>query len=193
MHKKLWLCLVLLLVIPALLFTTSCAKKTVKTEPAVKEDAAKKAEAEAARQADLERQRKLQEERLKAERMKSEAGMKGAAEGRAQFEQENIYFDFDRSNLKMDAQAVLKRKATFLKANPNEKAIIQGHCDERGTSEYNLALGDRRANSAKKFLENLGIAGSRIKTISYGEERPLDSGNNEAAWAKNRNCQFRLQ
>jgi len=192
MHKKLWLCLVLLLVIPALLFTTSCAKKTVTTEPAAKEDAAKKAEAEAARQADLERQRKLQEERLKAERMKSEAGMKGAGE-RAQFEQENVYFDFDRSNLKMDAQAVLKRKATFLKANPNEKAIIQGHCDERGTSEYNLALGDRRANSAKKFLENLGIAGSRIKTISYGEERPLDSGNNEAAWAKNRNCQFRLQ
>ena len=192
MHKKLWLCLVLLLVIPALLFTTSCAKKTVKTEPAAKEDAAKKAEAEAARQAEVERQRKLQEERLQAERMKSEASMKEAG-GRAQFEQENVYFDFDRSNLKMDAQEVLKRKATFLKANPNEKAIIEGHCDERGTSEYNLALGDRRANSAKKFLENLGIAGSRIKTISYGEERPLDSGNNEAAWAKNRNCQFRLQ
>lgn len=192
MHKKLWLCLVLLLVIPALLFTTSCAKKTVKTEPAAKEDAAKKAEAEAARQAEVERQRKLQEERLQAERMKSEASMKEAG-GRAQFEQENVYFDFDRSNLKMDAQEVLKRKATFLKANPNEKVIIEGHCDERGTSEYNLALGDRRANSAKKFLENLGIGDSRIKTISYGEERPLDSGNNEAAWAKNRNCQFRLQ
>ena len=184
--------MVLLLVIPALLFTTSCAKKTVKTEPAAKEDVAKKAEAEAARQAEVERQRKLQEERLQAERMKSEAGMKEAG-GRAQFEQENVYFDFDRSNLKMDAQEVLKRKATFLKANPNEKAIIEGHCDERGTSEYNLALGDRRANSAKKFLENLGIGDSRIKTISYGEERPLDSGNNEAAWAKNRNCQFRLQ
>ena len=190
MHKKLRLCLVLLLVIPGLLLTTSCAKKTVKTEPAVKEDAAKKAEAEAARQAELERQRKLQEERLKAERMKSGADVKGA---RAQFEQENIYFDFDRSNLKMDAQDILKKKAAFLKANPNEKALIEGHCDERGTNEYNLALGDRRANSAKKFLVNLGIAGSRITTISYGEERPLDPGKNEAAWAKNRNCQFRLQ
>ena len=188
MHKKLWLCLVLLLVIPALLFTTSCAKKTVKTEPAVKEDAAKKAETEAARQAELERQRKLEEQRLKSEGYKGEA-LKEAE----QFENENIYFDFDRSNLKMDSQEILKRKATFLKANSNHKLLIEGHCDERGTSEYNLALGDRRGNSTKKFLENLGIAGSRIKTISYGEERPLDSGNNEAAWAKNRNCQFRLQ
>jgi peptidoglycan-associated lipoprotein len=190
MHKKLWLCLALLLVIPGLLFTTSCAKKTVKSEPATKEDAAKKAEVEAARQAELERQRKLQEERLKAERVKSGGG--GGA-GRAQFEKENIYFEFDRSNLKMDAQDVLKQKAAFLKANPNSNAIIQGHCDERGTNEYNLALGDRRANSAKKFLENLGIAGSRIKTVSFGEERPLNTGKGDAAWAKNRNCQFRLQ
>ena len=111
MHKKLWLCLALLLVIPGLLFTTSCAKKTVKSEPATKEDAAKKAEVEAARQAELERQRKLQEERLKAERVKSGGG--GGA-GRAQFEKENIYFEFDRSNLKMDAQDVLKQKAAFL-------------------------------------------------------------------------------
>jgi len=93
----------------------------------------------------------------------------------------------------MDAQDVLKQKAAFLKANPNSNAIIQGHCDERGTNEYNLALGDRRANSAKKFLENLGIAGSRIKTVSFGEERPLNTGKGDAAWAKNRNCQFRLQ
>jgi peptidoglycan-associated lipoprotein len=192
MHKKFWLCLALLLVIPGLLFTTSCAKKTVKTEPAAKEDAAKKAEAEATRQAELERQRKLQEERLKAESMKSGAGMKGTG-GRAQFEQENIYFDFDRSNLKMDAQDVLKQKAAFLKANPNAKAIIEGHCDERGTNEYNLALGDRRADSARKFLENLGIAGARITTVSYGEERPLDAGKSDAAMAKNRNSQFKLQ
>jgi len=188
MHKKLWLCLVLLLVIPALLFTTSCAKKTVKTEPAAKEDAAKMAEAEAARQAELERQRKLEEQRLKSEGFKGEA-LKEAE----QFEREKIYFDFDRSNLKMDAQKNLKRKAAFLKANPNHKLIIEGNCDERGTSEYNLALGDRRANSTKKFLENLGIAGSRITTISYGEERPANPDSNEAAWAENRNCQFRLQ
>jgi peptidoglycan-associated lipoprotein len=194
MHKKLWLCLALLLVIPGLLFTTSCAKKTVKPEPAAMgEDAAKKAEAEAARQAEMERQRKLQEERLKAEKMQADAARMKAEGPRVRFEQENIYFDFDKSNLKMDAQEILKRKAAFLKANPNDSVLIEGNCDERGTSEYNLALGDRRANSAKKFLVNLGVAASRIKTISYGEERPLDPGHNAAAWAKNRNCQFKLQ
>lgn len=194
MHKKLWLCLALLLVIPGLLFTTSCAKKTVKTEPAAMgEDAAKKAEAEAARQAEMERQRKLQEERLNAEKMQAEAARMKAEGPKVRFEQENIYFDFDKSNLKMDAQEILKQKAAFLKANPNDSVLIEGNCDERGTSEYNLALGDRRANSAKKFLVNLGVAASRIKTISYGEERPLDPGHNDAAWAKNRNCQFKLQ
>lgn len=194
MHKKLRLCLVLLLVIPGLLFTTSCAKKTVKTEPAAAgEDAAKKAEAEAARQAELERQRKLQEERLKAEQIRADAERLKGEGARVRFEKENIHFDFDKSNLRMDAQEILKRKAAFLKANPNDKVLIEGHCDERGTNEYNLALGDRRANSARKFLMNMGIADSRIKTISYGEERPLDPGHNEDAWAKNRNCQFRLQ
>jgi len=157
------------------------------------EEAAKKSEAEAARQAELERQRKLEEERLKAEQTQANAARMKAEEAKVSFEQENIYFDFDKSNLKMDAQEILKRKAVYLKANPNDSLLIEGNCDERGTDEYNLALGDRRANSAKKFLVNLGIAESRIKTISYGEERPLDPGHNEAAWAKNRNCQFRLQ
>ena len=193
MHKKLWLCLVLLLVIPGVLFTTSCAKKTVKTEAAAGEDAAQKAEAEAARQAELERQRKLEEDRLEAERIRADADRLKGEGARVRFEQEHIYFDFDKSNLKPDAQEVLKRKATFLKANPNDNVLIEGHCDERGTNEYNLALGDRRANSAKKFLMNLGIAESRIRTISYGEEQPLDPGHNEAAWAKNRRCEFKLQ
>ena len=80
-----------------------------------------------------------------------------------------------------------------MKANPNDSVLIEGNCDERGTNEYNIALGDRRTNSAKKFLVILGISESRIKTISYGEERPLDSGHNESAWAKNRNCQFKLR
>ncbi len=193
MHKKLWLCLVLLLVIPGVLFTTSCAKKTVKTEAATGEDAAQKAEAEAARQAELERQRKLEEQRLEAERIRADADRLKGEGAKVRFEQENIYFDFDKSNLKPEAQEVLKRKATFLKANPNDNLLIEGHCDERGTNEYNLALGDRRANSAKKFLVNLGIAESRIRTISYGEEQPLDPGHNEAAWAKNRRCEFKLQ
>jgi len=193
MQKKFWLGWILLLVIPGLLFTTSCAKKAVKTEPAVKAEDAGKAEAEAARRAEMEKQRRLEEERLRAEKIRADAErMKGEGEG-ARFEKEMIYFDFDKSNLKPEAQEVLKRKAAYLQGNPNAKAIIEGHCDERGTNEYNLALGDRRASSAKKFLVNLGIADSRLKTISYGEERPLDPGHNEAAWSKNRRCQFKLQ
>jgi len=193
MQKKFWLGWILLLVIPGLLFTTSCAKKAVKTEPAVKAADAGKAEAEAARRAEMEKQRRLEEERLRAEKIRADAErMKGEGEG-ARFEKEMIYFDFDKSNLKPEAQEVLKRKAAYLQSNPNAKAIIEGHCDERGTNEYNLALGDRRASSAKKFLVNLGIADSRLKTISYGEERPLDPAHNEAGWSKNRRCQFKLQ
>jgi peptidoglycan-associated lipoprotein len=79
-----------------------------------------------------------------------------------------------------------------MKANPNIKARIEGHCDERGTNEYNLALGDRRANSAKEFLLNLGIAENRLTTISHGEEKPIDPGHDEAAWAKNRRAQFAI-
>jgi len=194
MHKRLWFLLVFLLVIPGLIVTTSCAKKTVKTGPTAEEQAAAKtAEAEAARQAELAKQRKLEEERLKAEQMRKEEDRMKAEGEKTRFENENIYFDFDKSNLKLEAQEILKRKADHLKKNPNAKVVIEGHADERGTAEYNLALGDRRANSAMKFLENLGIAEARMKTISYGEERPLDPGHNEAAWAKNRRAQFVLQ
>ncbi|MBW1697236.1 MAG: peptidoglycan-associated lipoprotein Pal [Deltaproteobacteria bacterium] len=195
MHKKFWLVAVLLLAIPGLLFTVSCAKKTVRAQPAVKaeDEAAKKAAEEAARRAELERQKRLEEERLRAEKARREAEKGKMEDERVRFESEMIYFDFDKSNLKPEAQEVLKRKAEFLRKYPDVKVIIEGHCDERGTNEYNLALGDRRANSAKAFLVNLGIAESRLTTISYGEERPLDPGHNEKAWAKNRRDQFVIE
>ena len=154
---------------------------------AAEDDAAKKA-AEAARQAEMERQRQkaLEEQRLKEEGIAAGAGMNE----RARFERERIHFDFDKYNLTPEAQKILTRKAEFLRKNGNLKAVIEGHCDERGTAEYNLALGDRRANSAKNYLVNLGISESRLTAISYGEELPSDRRPNEAAWAKNRRCQF---
>ena len=97
-----------------------------------------------------------------------------------------IYFDFDKSNLKPPAVAKLDNVADFMSKNADANIRIEGHCDERGTSEYNLALGDRRANSAKKYLVDLGISAERLSTISYGEEKPADPGHDEAAWAKNR-------
>ena len=193
MKKSLWLRFALLLVIPGLLFTASCAKKTVKTEPVTKmseEEAAKMAAEKAKaleREKEMARKRALEEQRLKDEAAKREIEKKAA---RYQFENADIHFEFDKSSLLPEAQEILKEKAEWLRRNPGVSAIIEGHCDERGTNEYNIALGDRRAKSAKSFLVNLGIAGSRLETISYGEERPVDPGHNENAWAKNRRAHF---
>ncbi len=102
----------------------------------------------------------------------------------------NIYFDFDRSDITEASQAELKANAAWMAANPTSKVMLEGHCDERGTSEYNMALGERRASAAREYLVRLGVDPARMQTISYGEERPVDPGHNEAAWAKNRRVQF---
>jgi peptidoglycan-associated lipoprotein len=104
----------------------------------------------------------------------------------------NIFFDFDKYNLKPEAIQKLDQTAGWLADNPGVQIRIEGHCDERGTDEYNIALGDRRANSAKKYLVNLGISVDRLSTVSYGEERPADAGHNEAAWAKNRRAECKI-
>ena len=103
-----------------------------------------------------------------------------------------IYFDFDKSNIKQDQRSRLEKNAGFLKQNPAVKIRIEGNCDERGTSEYNMALGERRALSAKTYLENLGVHGDRLHAISYGEEKPLLHGHDEFSWAQNRRDDFIL-
>jgi peptidoglycan-associated lipoprotein len=102
----------------------------------------------------------------------------------------DIHFNYDKYDIRREDEGILKENAAFLKKNPNMKIQIEGHCDERGTTEYNLALGERRANSVKKYLVSLGIASDRISAISYGKERPFDRGHNEQAWAKNRRAHF---
>jgi len=101
-----------------------------------------------------------------------------------------IYFDFDKSIVRPDQVERIETNALFLKGNPEVKVRIEGNCDERGTNEYNMALGERRAMGAMKYLVNLGIVDSRLSTLSYGEERPLNPGNNEVAWAENRRGDF---
>lgn len=103
---------------------------------------------------------------------------------------QDINFDFDKYNVRDDARTVLEKNAAWLKKNPGVKIQIEGHCDERGSVEYNLALGERRAKSTKDYLVSLGIEAGRISTISFGKEKPLDSGHNEDAWAKNRRAHF---
>ena len=99
---------------------------------------------------------------------------------------DRVFFDLDKSDLKPEARRTLERQAAWLKQYGNVAVTIEGHCDERGTREYNLALGERRANSAKNYLINSGIAAARVTTISYGKERPVALGSNEAAWSQNR-------
>jgi peptidoglycan-associated lipoprotein len=99
---------------------------------------------------------------------------------------QDAFFEYNDSQLTADAQTALTSSATWLKKNPQYNLLIEGHCDERGTEQYNLALGDRRANQAKEYLVTLGVDAGRIRTVSYGEERPFDPGHDDAAWAKNR-------
>jgi len=103
-----------------------------------------------------------------------------------------IYFDFDKSDLRSEALDQLRKNAEWLKANAGLRVRIEGNCDERGTVEYNLALGDRRAVTAKNYLLKAGIEASRIETISFGEEHPVDPGHNEGAWQRNRRDDFVL-
>ncbi len=99
---------------------------------------------------------------------------------------DRVFFDFDQYNLKSSSQATLERQAAWLKTYSGVTLTVEGHCDERGTREYNLALGARRANAVKDYLVSLGVDPSRVTTISYGKERPAELGSNEAAWAANR-------
>lgn len=103
-----------------------------------------------------------------------------------------IHFEFDKAAILPEYSGVLSRKAAILAANPKVTIRVAGHCDERGSDEYNLALGNRRAAAAKRFLEDRGIPGTRIDVVSYGKEQPLDPGHNETAWAMNRRDEFAI-
>lgn len=166
MQKKFWLMIAMFLVIPGLLFAVGCQKKAVSQAKAPAPTAAP-APAPAPKAAPM-----------------------APAPSGWNITQNNIYFEFDKSTLTPMAQDTLMRHAAWLRDNPDATVTIEGHCDDRGTNEYNLALGDRRADSAKAFLVDLGIAASRLTTISYGEERPLCMQQTEECWAKNRRGHF---
>jgi peptidoglycan-associated lipoprotein len=104
---------------------------------------------------------------------------------------DTVYFEYDQSTLSETAKETLVRNAEWLRSNPNARVQVEGNADERGTNEYNLALGERRATAVKSYLTSLGIDGTRLVTISYGEERPTDSGHGEESWAKNRRVDFK--
>lgn len=115
-----------------------------------------------------------------------------ATEPKMPLQFDKVYFEFDKYTITADQRNNLARNAEVLKAYPDVKVLIEGHCDERGTIEYNLSLGEKRANTVKDYLVNYGIAGSRLSTISYGEEKPADPGKNEQAWSRNRRAEFTI-
>ncbi len=114
------------------------------------------------------------------------AAVPGSQQDLAQNAGDRVFFEFNRSDISSEAQQILERQASWLQHYPNVSVTIEGHCDERGTREYNLALGERRADAVKNVLVAAGIPASRISTISYGKERPIVVGSNEQAWAQNR-------
>lgn len=132
--------------------------------------------------AELEEQRRTEKERI--------AGIKATENVPSPFQ--DIYFDFDQSSVREDAKPVLQQIAAYMQKNPDVKLVIEGHCDSRGTAEYNMALGERRAESVKKYLIALGVKPASLSTVSYGKEKPLVQGDTEDAWAKNRRAHFVL-
>ena len=136
-------------------------------------------------QADMSQQTEakgVDEGSMKSEKVPSHDHMAGM---------EKVYFDFDQFTLSADARKTLGDNAKYLQANSAVQVVIEGHCDERGSDEYNLALGESRALAAKNYLVSLGINAKRLSVISYGEEKPAVQGHNENAWAKNRRAEFK--
>jgi len=138
-----------------------------RAEEAARAEAARQA---AQRAAEAERQRRVAAARSTLEAM--------------------VFFDYDKSEIRDDAAAALRQKVDILRASPQVRLRIEGHADERGSTEYNLALGNRRAEAVRQFLAGFGLAQDRFEIVSYGEGRPLDQGHDEAAWARNRRAQF---
>jgi peptidoglycan-associated lipoprotein len=146
-----------------------------------------------------ERRRREEEERRRMEEEERARREREAAGERARVSEElrntlavMIHFDFDRSEIRPGDAAILDQKIAILAANPSLRIRISGHCDERGSDEYNLALGNRRATSAKQYLVSHGIDGGRIETVSFGEERPIAMGRDENSWAQNRRDEFEI-
>jgi len=131
-----------------------------------------------------------EEELAKAGQAPPKGATEASMEEQAKAALQDVHFDLDASALSEEARGILAGNATWLKQNPGVKIQVEGHCDERGTEEYNLALGQRRAQAVKDYLMSLGLEEARLKTISYGESLPLDPGHTEEAWAKNRRAHF---
>ena len=173
----------LIVVTTLMVLTTGCAQKTTPTSTTspTQLGASGPSPEEMRAREEEERRRRIAESQLAARPTTVAPGTQVM---------DTIYFEFDQATLSELAKDTLVRNAEWLRSNPNARVQVEGNADESGTPEYNLALGERRAAAVKSYLASLGIDGNRLPTISYGEERPADSGDGEDAWAKNRRVDF---
>ena len=182
--KKTGCRVLMLMLVTGLLFAIpACQKKQISSDPSAASNSGAGMGGAAARKG-------IGEQDLGGAAGRPGAGGAIGASERSSFENEDIFYGYDSSSLTTQAQDVLRKKAAFLKANTNVRVTIEGHCDERGTEDYNLALGEKRAKSAYDYLVSLGIPAERMKTISYGKSQPIDPGKDEASWQQNRRAQF---
>jgi peptidoglycan-associated lipoprotein len=185
--------LLLLLAAWATVAVVACGKKPEPATPTPTTNADSIAAAEKARQDSIDAARRAAEEAERLARQRtadSLAALGRSSEAVRTMLATMIHFDFDKSNIRSGDAQVLDQKVAILQVNPDARIRISGHCDERGSDEYNLALGNRRATSAKQYLVSHGVDAGRVETTSYGEERPVDSAHAEDAWAKNRRDEF---
>ena len=197
-----WIQLSMVILISAgLLLTGACSKKKIRSDyPSLKhsgDQAATDAGKTGAKQGVLDQETLgdgsgVSEKGLGEAKAGSEEAS-AAQMARERFENDDVYFEYDSSALLPEGQTILMEKAEWLRNNPQASIVIEGHTDERGTVEYNLALGDRRAESVRAFIMELGVDTSRIRTVSYGEESPVDTGHDESAWARNRRAHFFIE
>jgi len=180
-----------------LVFAVGCAKKLPPPETSMPKEPAKEAvtpeskvEKEAVKEAIEQKQAKLHEEAKLREEAKQREAALAAAESSVFMD---VLFDFDKYNIREDGRPTLDAIAAYLKKNESISIVVEGHCDDRGTNEYNLALGERRANSARDYLSSLGVQSSRMSVVTYGEEKPLCTEQNETCWQQNRRAHFAAQ
>jgi peptidoglycan-associated lipoprotein len=181
MKKSIVFSLVFLLIFG---FFISCKKKVEETPPPPPPQVKEQPKVEKVEKPAVVKEPELTEEEIFAQKSLEELNKEEPMR--------MIHFDFDKYFIREDAKPVLEANAAYLKKWKSVKFLIEGHCDERGTEEYNLALGEKRAKSTFDYLVSLGISPDRIKTISYGKSQPIDPGHNEIAWQKNRRAQFTI-
>jgi peptidoglycan-associated lipoprotein len=176
-------------VLAATLLVAACKKDPppppAPTGPTAEELAQRRADSIAAAEAAARAARERAEAEAAAARERAVAAARATLE-------EMVFFDYDMSEIRSDAAAVLRAKVGILRASPQVQIRIEGHADERGSTEYNLALGNRRAEAVRQFLVGFGLAENRFAIVSYGEERPMAQGSNESSWARNRRAQFQI-